>query len=87
MNTHQSVWRAIDLIAQRRGLSTSALAKAAGLDGTAFNPSKREYQGRPRWPSTESVAKVLQATGTSWTQFARIVEAGDGKWIPRTALS
>ena len=64
--SHESVWGAIDALAARHGLSPSALARKAGLDATAFNPSKRHGNDkRPRWPSTESIAKVLAATGES----------------------
>ncbi len=67
---HESVWGAIDALAARRGLSVSGLAKKAGLDPTAFNPSKRHgSDGRPRWPSTESIAKILAATGESVEDF------------------
>ena len=68
--SHESVWSAIDAVAARHGLSPSGLAKKAGLDATAFNPSKRHGgDGRPRWPSTESIAKVLAATGESLEGF------------------
>lgn len=61
---HQDIWRAIDLLAESHGLSPSGLAKAAGLDPTSFNPSKRATtDGRARWPSTETLAKVFQVTG------------------------
>ena len=61
---HEDVWRAIDTLAAEHGLSASGLAKRSGLDATTFNPSKRTMpDGRARWPSTESVAKVLDATG------------------------
>src|SRR5688500_1947890 len=64
MWSHETVWAAIDQLAARHGLSPSGLAKKAGLDPTAFNPSKRHgADGRPRWPSTESIAKILAATG------------------------
>jgi phage repressor protein C with HTH and peptisase S24 domain len=67
---HESVWGAIDALAARHGLSPSGLAKRAGLDPTAFNPSKRHGgDGRPRWPSTESIAKILAATGESLEGF------------------
>ncbi len=70
MWNHESVWGAIDALAARHGLSPSGLAKQAGLDPTAFNPSKRHgHDGRPRWPSTESIAKVLTATGESLEGF------------------
>jgi phage repressor protein C with HTH and peptisase S24 domain len=71
---HEDVWRALDALAAEYGLSASGLARRAGLDATAFNPSKRVgADGRARWPSTESVAKVLAATGTGIEQFAALV--------------
>jgi phage repressor protein C with HTH and peptisase S24 domain len=70
MLTHRAIWDAIDAAAKRHGLSTSALARLAGLDPTAFNPSKRiSKDGRERWPSTESIAKVLEATAESFDLF------------------
>jgi phage repressor protein C with HTH and peptisase S24 domain len=70
MWNHEHVWDAIDAIAARHGLSPSGLAKKAGLDPTAFNPSKRHGNDRrPRWPSTESIAKILAATGESLEAF------------------
>ncbi|MGH6735099.1 MAG: S24 family peptidase [Methyloceanibacter sp.] len=74
--THARVWSAIDALARRYGLSASGLAKRAGLDPTAFNKSKRVTgEGRPRWPTTESIAKVLQATGASFDDFTTLVTA------------
>ena len=71
---HEDVWRAIDALAAEHGLSASGLARRAGLDATAFNPSKRTgADGRARWPSTESVSKVLAATNTGIEQFAALV--------------
>jgi len=73
---HESVWAAIDALAARHELSTSALAKKAGLDATAFNPSKRySSDGRPRWPSTESISKVLTATGETLEGFVGLAKA------------
>jgi len=70
MLSHKAVWEGIDAIARRHGLSVSALAKLAGLDPTAFNPSKRiSKDGRARWPSTESIAKILEATGENFDAF------------------
>ena len=71
---HEDVWRAIDTLAAENGLSASGLAKRSGLDATTFNPSKRTMpDGRARWPSTESVAKVLDATGASLESFTSLV--------------
>jgi phage repressor protein C with HTH and peptisase S24 domain len=71
---HDDIWRALDTLAAENGLSASGLARRAGLDPTTFNPSKRRMQdGRARWPSTESVAKVLDATGASLEAFTALV--------------
>ncbi|MGD1877145.1 MAG: S24 family peptidase [Kiloniellaceae bacterium] len=75
MLEHQSVWRAIDRLATRYNLSPSGLARQAGLDPTTFNKSKRiTKEGKQRWPSTESLAKVLNATGASLSEFISLVE-------------
>ncbi len=80
---HEDVWRAIDALAAEYGLSASGLARRAGLDPTAFNPSKRiGADGRARWPSTESVSKVLMATGATVESFASLVSGAPA--IPRT---
>jgi phage repressor protein C with HTH and peptisase S24 domain len=71
---HADVWRAIDTLAAENGLSASGLARRAGLDPTTFNPSKRRMpDGRARWPSTESLSKVLDATGASLEAFTALV--------------
>ena len=67
---HQDIWRAIDLLAESHGLSASGLAKLAGLDPTSFNPSKRiTSDGRARWPSTETLAKIFQVTGEDFERL------------------
>jgi phage repressor protein C with HTH and peptisase S24 domain len=76
MLTHGKIWSAIDALARRYGLSPSGLAKQAGLDATAFNRSKRVTpEGRARWPTTESLAKVLAATGASIEEFVDLLDA------------
>jgi phage repressor protein C with HTH and peptisase S24 domain len=71
---HEDIWRALDTLAAENGLSTSGLARRSGLDPTTFNPSKRRMpDGRARWPSTESLAKVLEATGASLDVFSSLV--------------
>src|SRR5581483_7946711 len=85
MLTHAQIWNALDRLAARAGLSASALAKRAGLDPTTFNKSKRiTPDGRPRWPSTESVAKALAATGTSVEGFVKLI--GDSASIATQAV-
>ena len=74
---HADVWAAIDQLAKDYGLSPSGLARKAGLDPTTFNKSKRvSPDGKPRWPSTESISKVLDATGATIRDFTRLVESG-----------
>jgi phage repressor protein C with HTH and peptisase S24 domain len=76
MLTHDQIWTALDRLAARAGLSPSGLAKRAGLDPTTFNKSKRiTSDGRERWPSTESVAKALAATGISVETFVQFIES------------
>lgn len=78
MLTHAQVWSAIDRLAARAGLSASGLARRAGLDPTTFNKSKRiTPAGRARWPSTESIAKALAATGTTMETFVALTQNGD----------
>jgi phage repressor protein C with HTH and peptisase S24 domain len=73
MLKHEDVWRALDTLAAEHGMSPSGLARRAGLDATTFNPSKRRMpDGRARWPSTESLAKVLEATGASLEAFTAL---------------
>jgi phage repressor protein C with HTH and peptisase S24 domain len=75
MLTHKQIWNAIDALAARYGLSPSGLAKLAGLDPTTFNKSKRGVTtGKLRWPSTESLSKVLTATGASLDEFVGLVD-------------
>jgi phage repressor protein C with HTH and peptisase S24 domain len=74
MLTHAQIWMAIDRLAARAKLSASGLAKRAGLDPTTFNKSKRiTADGRARWPSTESVAKSLVATGATLDEFVALI--------------
>lgn len=75
--SHAKLWKAVDNLARREGLTPSGLARRAGLDATSFNPSKRFGSGdppRPRWPSTESVTLVLQATKISLADFAALAD-------------
>ncbi|MCC7427206.1 MAG: helix-turn-helix transcriptional regulator [Alphaproteobacteria bacterium] len=74
MLRHDQIWRAIDALAATHGLTPSGLARRAGLDPTTFNRSKRlTRDGRARWPSTESIAKILAATGTGLDVFTTLL--------------
>lgn len=75
MFSHSQVWSAIDALAQEKDMSVSRLARNAGLDPTTFNKSKRNSaDGRPRWPSTESLHKIMQATGVGSEQFVALMQ-------------
>jgi phage repressor protein C with HTH and peptisase S24 domain len=93
MFSHKQVWAAIDTIAERYGFSASGLAKKSGLDPTSFNPSKRNGpDGRPRWPTTESIANLLDAAGASVEEFADLLSGRKGqpprrKQIPLLGLA
>ena len=93
MFSHKQVWAAIDTIAERYGYSASGLAKKSGLDPTSFNPSKRNGpDGRPRWPTTESIANLLEAAGASVEEFSELLTGRKGqppkrKQIPLLGLA
>lgn len=79
MLRHADIWRAIDVLARQHGLTPSGLARKAGLDPTTFNKSKRvTREGKLRWPSTESISKILRATGAGLDEFIGYVGAEAG---------
>jgi phage repressor protein C with HTH and peptisase S24 domain len=87
MLTHAQVWGAIDGLAKRYGMTPSGLARKAGLDATTFNKSKRiANDGKTRWPSTESVSKVLQATGATLEAFVSLATGGSKQEPPSRTL-
>ncbi|MEO0606651.1 MAG: helix-turn-helix transcriptional regulator [Pseudomonadota bacterium] len=68
-------------------MSTSGLAKRAGLDATAFNKSKRMARdGRPRWPSTESLALALAAVESNLIEFAALIAGQSSGVLPSLRL-
>lgn len=87
MLSHRQIWSAIDALAARYSMSVSGLARRAGLDPTTFNKSKRTgADGRLRWPNTESISKILEATGCSISDFMALVnnaEAADTTYRQR----
>ena len=85
MLTHAQIWTALDRLAATAGLSPSGLARKSGLDPTTFNRSKRiTADGRARWPSTESVAKALAATGTTIDTFVQLIEDAGRSTVKKT---
>lgn len=84
MFTHDQIWLAIDRLAKGTGNSTSGLAKLAGLDPTSFNRSKRySADGKPRWPSTESLSKVLNVTNITMVEFTHFIEKSENQNMQR----
>ncbi len=84
MLKHTDIWHAIDRLAARYSLSPSGLARRAGLDPTTFNKSKRiTREGKQRWPSTESVSKILEATGASLAEFVGEIGAQNQSALAR----
>lgn len=84
MLKHADIWRAIDSLASQHGLTASGLARKAGLDPTTFNKSKRvTSSGRCRWPSTESVAKALEAVDATLDEFVGFVQVNGNGFGPR----
>ncbi len=67
---YENIWNAVDKLAEKHGLSPSGLAKRAGLDATTFNKSKRlRPDGKQRWPSLDSINRLLEIFGLSFEQF------------------
>lgn len=90
MFSHDEIWAAIDRLAKVQSTSPSGLARQAGLDPTSFNKSKRiGVSGKARWPSTESVAKVLSVAGLSFEDFAAMAadRKARGPLIPVIGLA
>ena len=80
MLKHSDLWRAIDEMASRHGLTPSGLARKAGLDPTTFNKSKRvNASGRERWPSTESLAKAMDAVEATLEELFRLIETNQSR--------
>ncbi|MCE7887228.1 MAG: helix-turn-helix transcriptional regulator [Alphaproteobacteria bacterium PRO2] len=80
MFSHKDIWRGIDRLAASCGYSASGLAKKAGLDPTSFNKSKRlSPDGKPRWPSTESLSKILSVTGATMSDFIGLIGENDNE--------
>ncbi len=90
MFTHTEIWTALDRLAESFSTSPSGLAREAGLDPTSFNRSKRlSGSGKPRWPSTESLSKVLSVVNMSFEDFAALAgnTRGQGASVPVIGLA
>ena len=70
---HQLLWKGIEKLAKQNGLTCSGLAKLSGLDATTFNKSKQfSPDGTPRWPSCNTIAKIIHATNITMLEFAKL---------------
>ncbi len=77
MLTHETIWQGIDALAKKYNMSPSGMARKAGLDPTTFNKSKRvSGDGRARWPNTESLSRILEATGADFAEFVTLTSGG-----------
>lgn len=73
---YETVWSAVDNLAKSMGLSPSGLAKKSGLDATTFNKSKRKRpDGKNRWPSLDSLNKVLEFCNLTFDEFYKFGDA------------
>nr|WP_298795246.1 helix-turn-helix transcriptional regulator [uncultured Acetobacter sp.] len=71
------LWDALDALALEQGLTPSGLARAAGLDPTTFNPSRRRSaDGTLRWMALPSLLRALDVLKISPALFVRRLEDG-----------
>lgn len=77
---YEQIWNAVDKLAKINGLSPSGLAKKAGLDSTTFNKSKRiRPDGKKRFPSLESINKIIAVCNITFDQFYKLAEKEIGE--------
>ena len=77
---YENVWDAVDKLAKKHGLSPSGLAKLAGLDATTFNKSKRiRPDGKKRWPSLDSINRLLEIFNITFEQFYALSAGNEDK--------
>ena len=86
--THNELWAGICNLADNFHISCSKLAKISGLDPTTFNRSKQTLnKGQPRWLSTYSISRVLDATGITLAEFATFLPSDTHERPPYKFLS
>lgn len=72
----EDVWRGIDYLADEIGVTPSRLARMAGLDQAVFSSARRrKADGSLRWPSMDSLAKVLRVADISIGDFVNYMHA------------
>jgi len=65
-----NLWKSIDVIAAKQGISLPALALRAGLDQSTFSHARR----RRNWMSLKTLAKVLNHYQIPLQEWARMVD-------------
>ncbi len=71
MLTNKMFWAAIDNLAAANKMSCSRMAQISGMDITALNKCKRKGpDGKAHWISVGSLVKIMNATNTTWVEFA-----------------
>jgi len=79
--THNELWCGIRNLAAEFNISCSRLAVISGLNPTTFNPSKyTDKHGHPRWLSTYSISRILDATGLTLSEFAKFLPSDTHKY-------
>jgi phage repressor protein C with HTH and peptisase S24 domain len=75
----EDVWRGIDLLADEVGVTPARLARMAGLDQAVFSAGRRRRaDGSLRWPSMDSIAKVLKVAEISMGDFVNYMHGDPG---------
>lgn len=74
-STHAAVWAALDELIARKGMTIADVSRAAMGHRRAFKPScRRDANGKPIWPNTQSVSRVLSALNVSFVEFGAMVD-------------
>lgn len=75
MITHKDIWNTIDAVANNNNITPSRMAINCGLDSTTFNKSKRlGAYGKLRWPSSETITKILDRHNLSMSEFGYLCD-------------
>lgn len=70
---HKSLWRGLSRLADERRITKAELARRAGLCGGRLSGGGEWGNKKLRWPSTETLAAVLDSVGMTLGQFAAMI--------------
>lgn len=75
--SHSALWAAIDVLALRRGVTLPRLCEIAIVSPATVRPRCRHDRrtGRPCWPSSGTIARLIAAAGLTYRDFAELVAA------------